>query len=98
MPDNQVNIDILGTSFVVEADESPDYLQKVIAIYKEKVKSVQLGMSTADPLKIAILSGILVTDEFLKLKGELSSDDAAEIEKLTARIIERIDESLYNNQ
>ena len=97
MSDNLLQIDILGASFVVQTDEGSVYLEKVVANFKERIKAVQLGMSTQDPLQIAILTGILITDELIKCSPESTGQESEEIAKLTARIIERIDKSLYND-
>ena len=64
-----MRIDLLGTSFNVKTDEDEEYLREVIALFSSKVAEVQRTVSTSDPLKTAILAGVLVSDELMKLTG-----------------------------
>lgn len=89
-----LSIQLLGTSFSLKSDENLDYLQEVVDYYKQKMEETQKTVSLTDPLKIALLTGIILTDELLKersSKGVLSKPDAEEAGRITKILIEKID-------
>lgn len=84
-----VRVDLLGTSFAVESDEEPEYMQRLVAYYAGRVKEIERGVKTNDRLKQAILAALLVTDElFRERRG------ATEVERATADLLHFIDKSL----
>jgi cell division protein ZapA (FtsZ GTPase activity inhibitor) len=97
MPDNLLSVQLLGTSFSLKSNENLDYLREVVAYYEEKVEETRRGVSLQDPLKIALLTGIVLADELLKERrrpGGLSASDAEEAEKITRALIDKIDSIL----
>jgi len=98
MPDNLLSVQILGTSFSLKSTENLDYLRQVVAYYEEKVEETRRGVSLQDPLKIALLTGIVLADEVLKERGRhsgtLSAPEADEAERITRALIEKIDSIL----
>ncbi len=106
----KLNIDLLGSSFSIEAKEDNQYLQKLLTHYDTITKEVRLMTQNTDPLKIAILSGIMLCDEFYKDKAKvedfqkkIESNSAAEqrnenevieAEKITLKMIQDIDRIL----
>jgi cell division protein ZapA len=68
MAKGSLQIDVLGTSFAIQADETPEYLSSVYARYKSVVERVERSSAVKDSLKIAILAGILLADEGLKTR------------------------------
>lgn len=91
-----LQIDMLGTSFTIQTDENSDYLHSLYTHYKNTVTQVEKNSGIADPLKLAIIAGILVSDELgkekLRRQGQPEQPDLAEAEKLTMRMISRIDQ------
>jgi cell division protein ZapA (FtsZ GTPase activity inhibitor) len=69
-----MRIEVLGTAFTIETDEDPEYVADIVDYYKTKVQEIRKSVSTSDPLKISILSGLLVIDELFR---ERSRDDGA---------------------
>ena len=98
MPSNVQKIRLLGSSFSLKVDEDPRYFEKLIAFIEAKFSEIQEGMSVHDPLRVAILSCILITDELFKEKDKklnsLSDKEAAEVERMTLEIIKLIDSTL----
>lgn len=97
MSKGQLNIDLLGTSFAIQANETDEYLNKIYNHYLHVLDQVKQSSSVRDPLKLAILAGILIADELYK--EELSEQDsqdiiknAFDIEKSAMRMIEKINE------
>jgi cell division protein ZapA (FtsZ GTPase activity inhibitor) len=70
-----MRIELLGTSFTIRSDQDDEYLREVVALYARKVAEIQRTVATNDRLKVAILAGVLITDEFLKLRGSARGDD-----------------------
>ena len=88
-----MRIEILGTAFTIRTDEDPEYLAEVVEHYRSKVAEVQKSGTTSDPLKLAILAGILSSDEFLKLNGAARRSQV-EVTQITDTLIGEIDEVL----
>lgn len=102
MGKGHVQIQILGATFTIQADEAPEYLSRLVDYVSDKVQEIERTVSTKDPLRIAILAGILVTDELFKERERLSSglspSESEEAEQITRRLIQSIDESLQDEQ
>lgn len=91
-------IRLLGSSFSLKVDEDPEYFQKIINTIEKKISSLESTMSEKDPLRIALLSCILLTDDLFKeqdkKKQGLSPEVADEVEQMTLEIINLIDKSI----
>ena len=96
----KLQINILGTSFVIQAQEDDAYLQKLLDYYKDIIVAIQKSSNLKDYTQISILAGITLVDELYKAKKQnlsidkiLQSDDsaAAEAERLTIDMINKID-------
>lgn len=102
----QLKIEMLGTSFTIQANEDKEYLEKLLNYYKRITDDVNKIDSIKNPLQVAILSGIMICDELYKEKqkkialenGEyvpMENDlDDVEIEKRTLDMISKIDKVL----
>lgn len=66
MKKGQLKIDLLGSSFKIQADESDEYLQKIYLHYVGLIEQVGQTSGVTDPMRLAILAGILATDELFK--------------------------------
>lgn len=93
MDGRSIEVNILGSSFTIQSRYDPRYMGEVIAYLKDKIREIQASSGAQDPLKIALLAALNVVDELLAKRGESSR----EIEELTERLIERIDQSLVEN-
>ena len=91
-------INLLGTSFSLKVDEDPEYFKKVISHIEKMFSDIEIDMNIKDPLRIAILSCILLTDDLLKEKDKLSQNpdlkDAEEVELMRLKIISLIDKTI----
>ena len=91
-------INLLGTSFSLKVDEDPEYFKKVISHIEKMFSNIEIDMNIKDPLRIAILSCILLTDDLLKEKDKASQNpdlkDADEVELMTLKIISLIDKTI----
>ena len=102
----KLKIEMLGTSFTIQANEDNEYLEKLLGYYKRITDDVSNIDSIKSPLQVAILSGIMICDELYKEKqnkvalenGEyvpVENDmDSVEIERRTQQMIEKISKVL----
>ena len=90
-------IRLLGSSFSLKVDEDPEYFQKVINCIEKKFSYIESSMRVKDPLRIALLSCILLADDLLKEQDknrqELSDEEADAVEQMTLEIISLIDKN-----
>lgn len=97
-----LQIDVLGTSFAIQAKEDDAYLETLLKYYKQMVRQVELSADLKDPLKASVLAGIMLCDELYKEKLKLQknltkpqyTEDLQEAERITIRMINNIDKVL----
>ena len=99
----RLQIDLLGTSFALEADQPAEYLQSIYKHYKKVVSEVQQTSGVNDSLRIAIIAGILLSDEVSKERLNLNTQETVMqdktevlIEQSTKKMIEDIDSIIYS--
>ena len=103
MAKSDLDIDILGTTIHISADEESAYLEKLLEKYRRTINNVQRVSGITDPLKTAVLTGFLLSDELEKTESaknagnpndrELySGEETAEAERLTLGMISRLEE------
>ena len=93
----RLRVELLGSSFLLHTDEDPEYVSELVDYFKSKVQEVRGSVHTDDPLKIAILSGLLAAEELFQAKKSLSyyeSPDAEAAQRIAGQLIERLDRSL----
>jgi len=93
-----LQIDILGTSFAIQAKEDEVYLKNLLKYYQQMIDQIESTTDLKDSKKTAILAGIMVCDELYKekLKNQkmssvINTDELYRAEKLTLQMIEKID-------
>jgi len=95
---NFQKINLLGSSFSLKVDEDPEYLKKIIKEIEIKFSQIEEEMHVKDPLRIALLSCILIQDDLLKEKANKlqiqNEGDAAKVEQMTLEIISLIDKNV----
>ena len=93
MINNEIRIDLLGTSIAISADRDPEYLKKLLETYKDAIENVKKMSGLSDPLKIAILTGFLLCDDLEKREHDISVEDG-EAEKRTLNMLTLLEEIL----
>lgn len=63
-----IQINVLGTSFALKADEDLPYLEKIRDYYKHVSDEIQRSDGITDQKQTAVLAGILIADELFKEK------------------------------
>lgn len=95
-----VRVELLGLSFVIQTDESAEYVNSLISVLRSKIDAVSSGSGLSsprlsDPLKTAILAGIYLADELERTKqGQTGLPDSVDAGKVADRLIAKIDDSL----
>lgn len=98
----KIQVDMLGTSFTIRAKEDDEYLEKLYSYYSEITNTIKVNKNIDNPLQVSILAGITLVDELLKEKAqnivnkeaELNRDKFKMAEKMTAEMIDKIDQVL----
>lgn len=99
-----LQINVLGTSFAMKADEDLPYLEKIRDYYNNVCEEIRRNDGIEDQKQIAVLAGILISDELFKERQRLLHQSEAaqnadsafdeEAERLTRIMIEKIDRAL----
>ncbi len=97
-----LTIDLLGTSFKINAHQDTQYLQQLLSYYTEVVKSLQRNFPGQEPLQTAILAGIMISDELYTQKySSVASNNSQEnnevlsqVAHITAKLIDSINQVL----
>ena len=101
MSKNSLAVNILGTSFTIQSGGDLQHLQRVVDYLEQKVEEIQqkyADATTQDPVKISLLAGLNAIDELFRSTGvETDQSEVVELEKITERLIDTIDESLMGN-
>ena len=99
----KLQINLLGTSFTIQANEDEEYLNKLLGYYARIVEDVSQIESIKTPLQKSILAGIMLCDEVYKEKsnavemrknnpqGQNNQKDHETIEEFERRTIAMID-------
>jgi Uncharacterized protein conserved in bacteria len=64
-----IHIEILGQSFTIKTDDSPEYIQSLVDDLKQRYARISARMNVADPLRVAILAGLFLLDDVKKSVG-----------------------------
>lgn len=104
-----LQIDVFNPPFVIQVNESDEYLQKLLGYYKKIIERIQHNGALRNPLQVSSLAGIMLCDELYKEKskaqlarnGGASSggifpdgNESNEAERITRMMIEKIDKAL----
>ncbi len=104
----KLQINLLGTSFTIQANEDEEHLQKLLGYYSRIVEDVSKIDSIKTPLQTSILAGIMLCDEVYKEKSNVvaleradsqntqpvDTEDSAELERRTIAMINKINKVL----
>jgi len=98
MSKNSLTVNILGASFTIQSSGDIQHLQRVVNYLQTKVEEIKekyADATTQDPVKISLLAGLNAIDELFRREGvETDNSEVVELEKITERLIDTIDDSL----
>ena len=66
----RVTITVGGESYTIRGDTEPERVQKVAAIFDERLRQTERAYPSLPPAKIAVLTGLNLTDEYLRLQED----------------------------
>ena len=105
----KLQINLLGTSFTIQATEDEEHLQKLLGYYARIVEDVSKIESIKTPLQTSILAGIMLCDEVYKEKSNavamektgaqntqpaVNDEEIEELERRTIAMINKINKVL----
>src|SRR6185369_6950095 len=83
-----VQVDIHGQRYVMRSDLDPQYVSELASYVDEKMRTAAGEVTTADPLCIAVITAINLTDELYRLRADASGSDTRAQARVVA--IERL--------
>lgn len=86
-----MQVDLLGTSFSIQTDEEPEYVQRLLRFLEEKITETSQSVQTSDPLKIAIISAMMIADELFQSRNEHIEPGASSFSAIAQELITQID-------
>lgn len=94
-----MRVELLGASFVIQTDESREYVESLLAYLESKIESVKTGSRVDDPLKASILAGVYLVDELYRERAGTAarpgfSAQDVDLGAVAERLIATIDDSL----
>ncbi|WP_318664557.1 cell division protein ZapA [Treponema sp.] len=99
-----LQINVLGSSFAIQAKEDDEYLNRLLNYYKQITSEIQKTDNLKDPKQTAILAGILLCDELYKEKeknaklnkqiSSKESSDDGDINRIAGDLISKIEKVL----
>ena len=90
-------VHLLGTSFSIRSSDDSEHLTRVLETYLGQIEEIKSKMKVGDPLKIAILAGLNITDQLVRNAG-VSSPAAVEMGRIASQLIETIDQRLTSEK
>ena len=88
-----IHVDIHGQRYAVRSDLEPQYIGQLADYLDEKMRMAAQELTTADPLRVAVIAALNVVDELFRARantavaaGEWSSR-AAVIEQLVDAVL-----------
>ena len=96
-----LQIDVLGTSFSIKANEDDEYLSKLLGYYTKIVEEIQKSGMMKNDMHVSILAGIMLCDELYKEKSKtarfsqsMTTDSDSEASKLAEDMIRQLDAAI----
>lgn len=69
----RVQVDIFGQVYSIKGGNDPASVRELAAFVDEKMKQVEKGTGTVDPLRVAILTALTIADELYQLREQCTA-------------------------
>lgn len=66
----RVSVTVGGEHYTIRGDTEPEKVQKIAAIFDERLRQTERSYPNLSPAKVAILSGLNLTEEYLRLQED----------------------------
>jgi cell division protein ZapA len=93
-PERVVNVDIQGQRYAVRCELDAHYITELAAYLDEKMRAAAHELTSADPLRVAVVAALNVADELFRARRETAGADSAvrlrtaEIERLLDAVLD----------
>jgi cell division protein ZapA (FtsZ GTPase activity inhibitor) len=97
-----VNVDIHGLRYAVRSDLDAPYITQLAAYLDDKMRLAARDLTSADPLRIADIAALNLTEELFRARSEAAGADGhlrartAEIERLVDTILDEAKARVVN--
>ena len=85
----RVEFELLGQRFTVKSEAPPEYVRKLVAHVERTIRERQ-GEGGQDPVKLAVLAALYITDELFRLR-EARSQESGEAAQRVGALVELLD-------
>ena len=102
MASRVVHLDIHGQRYAVRSELDAQYIAELASYLDDRMRAAAREISTADPLRIAIVAALNLTDELFRLRSEAGGLEGrvlartAEIERLVDSVLNEARVSAVN--
>jgi len=69
----RVQVEIFGQVYSIKGGDDPSSVRELAVFVDEKMKEVEKGTGTVDPLRVAILTALTIADELYHLREQCSA-------------------------
>lgn len=66
----RVTVTVGGEHYTIRGDSEPDRVQKVAAIFDERLRLIERSYPSLSPAKAAVLAALNLTDDYLRLQED----------------------------
>lgn len=96
MNQSSVKVDIMGQTYTIKGDASPEYIQELAEYINVKIGEITAQNSACSPVQAAILAALNITDEYFQVKNLKTADEGI-FEKKAELLISMLDEGLIGD-
>jgi cell division protein ZapA len=89
-----VHVDIHGQRYAVRSDLDPQYIGELAAFLDEKMRAAACELASADPLRIAVIAALNISDELHRLRVDATGAEGRaqartlEIERIVDAVLD----------
>lgn len=80
----RVEFELLGQRFTVKSEAPPEYVRKLVAHVERTIRELQ--GEGQDPVKLAVLAALYITDELFRLREARSQEAGETVERVSALV------------
>ena len=94
MSSRVLHVEIHGQRYAVRSELDPQYIGELAAYLDEKMRAAARELASTDPLRIAVIAALNISDEVFKARADASGADGrmrtrtAEIERLVDAVLD----------
>ncbi|MFM9905342.1 MAG: cell division protein ZapA [Pyrinomonadaceae bacterium] len=75
MSEQTIRVEIYNQTYSIRSDGDNEYIHELAEYVDTKMREIATGTMTVDSLKVAILAGLHIADEFFQLKQSQAQND-----------------------